>query len=179
MFYAQPGQLGIQIPFELAGSNSAQVTVDVLGQTSTSRTIFLGQAAPGIFTLNQQGTGQAAILIANSDILAAPAGSIPGRNARPARRGEIVTIFLTGLGITAPALDTGAASAGNQTATAATVMIDGLPALVNFSGTAPGFVGLNQVNVTIPEGARLADNVQVVVMLGTSVSNTVSIATGP
>jgi len=179
MFYAQPGQLGIQIPFELAGSNSAQVTVDVLGQSSEPRTIFLGQAAPGIFTLNQQGTGQAAILIANSEILAAPEGSVPGRNARPARRGEIVTIFLTGLGTTSPALETGAASTGNQTATAATVTIDGLPAVVNFSGTAPGFVGLNQINVTIPEGVRLADDVQVVVTLGTSVSNTVLIATGP
>lgn len=179
MFYAQPGQLGIQIPFELAGSNSAQVTVNVLGQTSEPRTIFLGPAAPGIFTLNQQGTGQAAILIANSDFLAAPAGSIPGRNARPARRGEIVTIFLTGLGLTSPALDTGAPSAGNQTQTAATVTIDGLPAAVNFSGTAPGFVGLNQINVTIPEGARLANDVQVIVTSGTRVSNTVSIATGP
>jgi hypothetical protein len=95
MFYAQPGQLGIQIPFELAGSNSAQLTVDVLGQTSEPRTIFLGPASPGVFTLNQQGTGQGAILIANSDILVAPAGSIPGRTSRPARRGEIITIFLT------------------------------------------------------------------------------------
>ncbi|MDA0204709.1 MAG: hypothetical protein O2795_05095 [Acidobacteria bacterium] len=179
MFYAQPGQLGIQIPFELAGSNSAQVTVDVLGQTSEPRTIFLGQAAPGIFTVNQQGTGQGAILIANSNILVAPEGSIPGRDARPARRGEIVTIFLTGLGVTSPALETGAPSGGNQTATAATVTIDGLPAVVNFSGTAPGFVGLNQINVTIPEGARLADDVEVVVTLGTSFSNTVLIATGP
>jgi len=178
MFYAQPGQLGIQIPFELAGANSAQVVVDVLGQTSTPRTIFLGPAAPGIFTVNQQGTGQGAILIANSDILVAPAGSIPQRTSRPARRGEIVTIFLTGLGVTSPALDTGAPSAGNPTAVAATVTIDGLPAEVSFSGTAPGFVGLNQVNVTIPEGARIAEDVQVVVTLDTSVSNTVLIATG-
>lgn len=178
MFYAQPGQLGIQIPFELAGTNSAQVTVDVLGQTSEPRTIFLGPAAPGIFTVNQQGTGQAAILIANSDILAAPEGSIPGRNARPARRGEIVTIFLTGLGTTSPALETGAPSVGNQTTTAATVTIDGLPAVVGFSGTAPGFVGLNQINVTIPEGVRLANDVPVVVTVGTRVSGTVQIATG-
>jgi uncharacterized protein (TIGR03437 family) len=178
MFYAQPGQLGIQIPFELAGANSAQVVVDVLGQTSTPRTIFLGPAAPGIFTLNQAGTGQGAILIANSDILAAPADSVPGRNARPARRGEIVTMFLTGLGVTSPALDTGAPSAGNPTAVAATVTIDGLPAAVGFSGTAPGFVGLNQINFTIPEGVRLGNDIPVVVTSGTSVSNTVLMATG-
>jgi uncharacterized protein (TIGR03437 family) len=177
MFYAQPGQLGIQIPFELAGANSAQVIVDVMGQTSTPRTIFLGPTAPGIFTLNQAGTGQAAILIANSDILAAPANSVPGRNARPAHRDEIVTVFLTGLGVTSPPLDTGAPSAGNPTAVPATVTIDGLPAEVSFSGTAPGFVGLNQINVKIPQGVRIADDVQVVVTQGTSISNTVVMAT--
>lgn len=176
MFYAQPGQLGIQIPFELAGSNSAQVTVDVLGQASEPRTIFLGPAAPGIFAVNQQGTGQGAILIANSDILAAPADSIPGQTSRPARRGEIVTIFLTGLGVTSPALETGAPSAGNPTLVAATVTIDGLPADVGFSGTAPGFAGLNQINVTVPQGARIANDVAVVVTQSSSVSNTVTMA---
>lgn len=176
IFYATPGQLGIQIPFELAGSTTANVVVTVADQSSTPRTIFLETAAPGVFTLNQAGTGQGAILIANSDIIAAPANSVPGRTTRPARRGEIVTIFGTGLGAVSPALATGAPSTGNTTATAATVTIDGMPAVVNFSGTAPGFVGLNQINVTVPANARIANDVAVVVTLGGKVGNTVTMA---
>jgi uncharacterized protein (TIGR03437 family) len=193
LFYATPTQLGIQIPFELAGANSADVVVTVLGQSSTPRTVFLDAAAPGIFTLNQAGTGTGAILIAISDvpgvaILAAPAGSVEGEGvtSRPARRGEFVTIYATGLGVTSPTpmpLGTGAPSAGEETALKATVTIDGLPAAVSFSGTAPGFVGLNQINVAVPEDSRVADDVSVVVMLetpfGAKVSNTVTMAVGP
>ncbi|MSO19217.1 MAG: hypothetical protein EXQ56_01950 [Acidobacteria bacterium] len=176
IFYATPGQLGIQIPFELAGSATANVTVTVAGQSSTPRTVFIDTAAPGIFSLSQTGSGPGAILIANSNILAVATGSVPGRTTRPARRGEIVTIFLTGLGVTSPALATGSPSTGNPTATPATVTIDALPATVLFSGTAPGFVGLNQINVTVPTAARIANDVPVVVTLGTKISNTVTMA---
>jgi uncharacterized protein (TIGR03437 family) len=186
LFYARPGQLGIQIPFELAGSSSADIVVTVLGQTSTPRTVFLDVAAPGIFTLNQAGTGPGAIVIVTDDIpplLAVATGSVEGAPSRPARRGEFVTIYATGLGVTSPTpmpLATGAPSAGEETALKATVTIDGLQAAVSFSGTAPGFVGLNQINVVVPEGSRAADDVSVVVALetmqGTKVSNTVTMA---
>jgi uncharacterized protein (TIGR03437 family) len=156
--------------------------------------VFLDAAAPGIFALNQAGTGPGAILIAISDVpgvatLAAPAGSVEGDGvtSRPARRGEFVTIYATGLGLTtsptAPPLATGAPSAGEETAIKATVTIDGLEAAVSFSGTAPGFVGLNQINVAVPQDSRVADDVPVVVTLETpseiKVSNTVTMAVGP
>jgi uncharacterized protein (TIGR03437 family) len=176
MFFSSPGQLAVQVPYEMAGKTTASVVVTVDGQASTPRTVFIDAAAPGIFTTNQQGSGQGAVLIANSDILAAPTGSIAGRNTRPARRGEIVTVFLTGLGVTSPALGTGVPSGGQTTATAATVTIDGLPAQVLFSGTAPGFVGLNQINVTVPATATIGNSVPVVVTLGGKVGNTVTMA---
>ena len=176
MFFASPGQLAIQIPYEVAGQATASVVVTVDGQSSTPRTVFIDTAAPGIFSLSQTGNGPGAILIANSDTLAVATGSVPGRTTRPARRGEIVTIFLTGLGVTSPALATGSPSTGNPTATPATVTIDGLPATVLFSGTAPGFVGLNQINVTVPTAARIANAVAVVVTLNGKISNTVTMA---
>jgi uncharacterized protein (TIGR03437 family) len=176
MFFSSPGQLAIQIPYEVAGQTTATVVVRVNGQSSEPRTIFLDAAAPGIFALNQAGTGPGAILIANSDILAVAAGSVPGRTTRPARRGEIVTIFLTGLGTTSPALGTGVPSTGQPTATGATVRIDDLDSPVLFTGTAPGFVGLNQINVTVPTAARIGNDIPVVVSLGGKISNTVTMA---
>ena len=73
----------------------------------------------------------------------------------------------------------GAPSVGNQTVTAATVAIDGAQAAVDFSGAAPGFVGLNQVNLRIPSGTRTAPNIPVVLTIGGKQSNAVTIPVGP
>ena len=136
-----------------------------------SRTIFLDALAPGIFTLNSQGTGAAAVL--HED------GVTPVNAQSPARSGEIVVFYATGLGAVTPPLATGAPSTGNRTVAAATVNIDGIPGEVQFSGAAPGFVGLNQVNVRIPPSTRSAPNIPVVLSIGGKQSNPVTIAVGP
>jgi uncharacterized protein (TIGR03437 family) len=179
VFYSFPGQVGVQIPFEVEGQDTALVEVTVAGQTSEPRSVFLASAAPGIFTLNQAGTGQGAVLIANSDELAAPAGSIPGRNSRPARRGETISIFCTGLGTVNPVLATGQPAEASQTPVPATVRIDGLEAAVSYSGTAPGFVGLYQINAVVPAQVAVGDNVPLVVSIGGKQSNMATIAVGP
>ena len=53
-----------------------------------------------------------------------------------------------------PPLGTGAPSSGNQITSKASMTIDGLPADIQFAGVAPGFVGLNQINVVVPRLAR-------------------------
>jgi uncharacterized protein (TIGR03437 family) len=78
-----------------------------------------------------------------------------------------------------PPLETGAPAGASQTPTTATVTIDGLSANVLYSGTAPGFVGLYQVDTTVPAGTRIADDVEVVIALGEKQSNPATIAVGP
>jgi uncharacterized protein (TIGR03437 family) len=175
IFYSTPGQLGIQIPVDLTGS-SASVQVSVGGETSTAQNIPIAPAAPGLFSTDQSGHGQGAILIANTNTLAAPTGSIPGRVSRPAKPGEFITIFCTGLGALTPALATGEKGTNNTTANQPSVTIDGNSAMVEFSGIAPGFVGLYQVNVQVPAGTRTAGDIPVVVTIGGIASNTVTIA---
>ncbi len=167
MFYSTAGQLGIQIPFEMTGLTSATIQVTVGGQTSPPRTIFLDAFAPGIFTLSQDGRGAVAAI--HQD------GVTPVTAQNPARPGEVVVIFGTGLGALNPPLATGARSSGNRTASTPTVTIDGLPGEVQFSGAAPGFVGLNQVNVRIPPNTRSAPNIPVVLSIGGRQSNSVTI----
>ena len=57
-----------------------------------------------------------------------------------------------------------------------TVTIGGVSATVSFSGLAPGFVGLYQVNVTVPDNAPMGDAVPVILNIGGATSNTVTIA---
>jgi uncharacterized protein (TIGR03437 family) len=175
IFYSTPSQLGVQIPTELAAGN-ATVEVVTGGQTSAAKTITIAANAPGIFSVNQSGTGQGAVLIANTDTLVAPVGSISGRDARPAKVGDFITIFCTGLGAVSPALASGVPAASNTTTIPPGVTIDGLSALVQFSGMAPGFVGLNQVNVQVPPGTRAGDAIPVALTIGGKQSNTVTIA---
>ena len=138
MFYSTPGQVGVQIPMELAGATSAMMEVTVAGQTSEPRLIFLDSVSPGIFTLSQDGKGAGAIL--HED------GVTPVTAENPAQPGEVIVIFCAGLGELNPPLATGMPAGLHNTVAVPTVTIDGIPADVQFSGAAPGFVGLNQVN---------------------------------
>jgi uncharacterized protein (TIGR03437 family) len=166
-----PGQLGIQIPFELAGQTTATIRVSVSGEASTTRTIFLDTAAPGIFTLSQDGKGPGVIFHEDGTSLVT--------SSNPARPGEVVVMYGTGLGLLTPALATGALSNGNATTLSATVALDGVAAEVEFSGAAPGFAGLNQVNFRVPLGTRSASDIPVVLRIGGKTSNTVTIAVAP
>jgi uncharacterized protein (TIGR03437 family) len=83
------------------------------------------------------------------------------------------------LGASNPPVSTGQAGATatplNQTVVTPTVTINGVAANVGFSGIAPGFVGLYQLNVTIPQGTP-SGLTNVKVIAGGATSNTVQIA---
>jgi len=182
IFSSFQSQLNVQVPFELTGSSTASVRVTSGGQTSSPRTVPLGPSSPGIFAVNNQGTGQGAIQIANTVIFAAPENSIPGVEARPANRGDFLTIFCTGLGDVTNRPASGVAASGNPLSTTTAtpqVTIGGIPATVNFAGLSPGFVGLYQVNAEVPAGAPSGGSVQVKLSIGGVESNMVTIAVGP
>ena len=92
---------------------------------------------------------------------------------------EVVVFFATGLGALIPALGTGEPSVGNQTLATPTITIDGVQAVVEFSGAAPGYVGLYQANVRVPASTRTADDIPVVLTIGGKQSNTVTIPVVP
>ena len=181
IFSAFPQQLNVEIPQELAAAASATVQVTVNGQTSAPQTVLLGSFSPGIFTIPPGGTGQGAILIANSSppTFAAPAGSISGAAARPANIGEIISIFCTGLGSVMNPPATGGPAPSNppsSTVTVPQVTIGGIPAMVSFSGLAPTFVGLYQVNAQVPGGAPSGSAVPLALSINGVPSNTVTVA---
>jgi uncharacterized protein (TIGR03437 family) len=105
----------------------------------------------------------------------------------PALPGDPIQIYVTGLGRATVngnpfgnALRTGdvAPASGNplyQTVETPRVTIGGIEATVVFSGVAPGFAGLYQVNVIIPPGVAVGDDVPVTIEIG-GVSDTATIA---
>ncbi|MBI2819728.1 MAG: SBBP repeat-containing protein [Acidobacteria bacterium] len=171
LFYSTPSQLGIQIPFELAGQTSATIIVTVGGQSSVPRTINLDVAAPGIFTLSQNGAGTAAALHEDGVRL------VTAEN--PARPNEVVTFFATGFGALTPPLATGAPATENRTLLPTSVYMDGIPCFVVFSRAVPGFVGLYEIGASVPLNIRTDPAIPVDLRISDKQSNMVTIPTGP
>ncbi len=169
LFYTSPGQVNAQVPFEMAPGSTSTLTVTVEGTTSTSVDLPLVQFSPGLFSVAQDGRGPGAILHANGQPVSA---------ASPAAPGETVMLFGTGLGPVDNPPETGKPALANplsRTTTTPQVWLNNLPAPVRFSGLAPDFVGLYQVNVEVPSGLAPGEY-SVVLNIGGVSSNTVTIA---
>jgi uncharacterized protein (TIGR03437 family) len=170
ILYTSSNQISVIAPFELAGRVSTRVQVEYRGQRSRELELRVTDATPGIFTLNQSGSGQGAVLNQN--------GSVNGP-ANPERRGNVVVIYGTGLGAVFPSVGTGAlAGTASTTTLPVRVRIGGIEARVLYSGAAPGLVGgAYQVNAVIPETVAPGSAVPVSIEAGSGLSQpTVTIA---
>jgi len=182
LLFVSPAQINFQCP-DMADGGHAQFTVEAGGLSSPPVDVSAG-IVPGIFSLNASGSGQGAIIIANSDIIAMPATA--GIPSRPVRRSEYISIYATGLGGVLNAPPPGApAPAGTACVLEAAprVTIGAADARVTYAGLAPGFVGLYQVDVQVPASAPLGDAVPVSMVVTDRsgvphASNTVTIAVG-
>ncbi|MCU1328623.1 MAG: hypothetical protein JWN34_3993 [Bryobacterales bacterium] len=171
MYFASPGQANVQIPWELAGQAQAQMTATVNGTSSAARSFVIAPFAPGIFTVDQSGTGQGTVLVSATAQLASA--------ATPATRGNYVSIYCTGLGAVSNRPASGAPAASvplSFSSSQPTVTIGGSAATVSYSGLAPTLVGLYQINALVPTGITAGNNVPLSIRIGGIDSNTVTIA---
>ena len=170
LFYSSTGQINAQLPFELQPNSRPQLIVKGADFVTVPETITVATARPGIFATNQQGTGQGVVM---------DAGNVLVDSANPARAGDVVVIYCTGLGATNPAARSGEAAPTDPLARAVTpveVLIGGQPAVVHYAGLTPGFVGLYQVNVQIPAGITPGSASSLVLYQDGVPSNTVTLA---
>jgi uncharacterized protein (TIGR03437 family) len=159
-------QINFQVPWEVASGPTANIFVTNNGTPSATLSVPVLVAQPGIINYAAAGGNFGVILHANFQL---------ADTAHPAVAGETLLIYCTGLGaVTSPPPD-GAAANGQSTVTKATVTIGGANAAVSFSGLAPGFVGLYQVNAVVPVGLA-SGNQPVVITMGRSSSNSVLLA---
>jgi uncharacterized protein (TIGR03437 family) len=147
VYAVSPGQVSALVPFSATGETATFVLTNN-GVRSNPVDVPLRASAPGIFTIPRNGLGEGAILD--------PAFQVISTNNR-ARRGSFVQIFLTGLGVTTPAVADGAAAPSNPlsvTPGPVSVLIGGTMAEnVIYKGLAPTLAGLYQINVQIPANA--------------------------
>lgn len=151
LFFVSPNQINLQVPGGVTvGNANIQVFNSGIAAAVGTGVASVAEAAPGILTTDLSGKNQAIAL--NSDL--SPNSDFdksPG--ARPEASGKVVVIYATGIGNTNPLVADGVAAPGGPLAIATgttSVSIGGIAAEVQFSGLAPGFVGLWQINAVIP-----------------------------
>jgi uncharacterized protein (TIGR03437 family) len=177
-FATSPSQANIQIPWELQGETAARLTAVTANRTVATFDVPLAQFAPAIFSVNQRGSGQGIVTIANSNTLAAAPGSVEGLTTRAAKRGDFVTIYCVGLGTVNNPPATGAATrdASSTTRSPVSVLLNGTSITPAFAGLSPGSVGLFQVNLQVPESAPSGNAVTLALQVGGAISNIITLA---
>jgi trimeric autotransporter adhesin len=170
LVYASSGQMNVQIPFDTPVNTQYQLTVTRDGNISVPQSLVVAAAQPGVFATNQAGSGQGVILKADGVTIAQP--------ATPAKVGEALTIYCTGLGAVSPSVASGVpapTSPLSRTVNPVTVTIGGQTAMVLFAGLTPGSAGLYQVNAVVPAGVS-GDTVPVVMSVSGQTSPMVTIS---
>jgi uncharacterized protein (TIGR03437 family) len=184
IYYMGPAQVNFQVPSNapLGTARIAVRTADT-GELVAGVSLLVSSAAPGIFTVNQTGTGQAAVVNQDNTMNSA---------ANPAAAGSTIVIYGTGQGQVSPAVTDGTvaplaplSSTVAVPTSSGTTCLNNQPSMcvaigsagfgeVKYSGLAPGYIGLWQINVVVPQGVR--GTVPVRVIINGTPSNTVTVA---
>jgi minor extracellular serine protease Vpr len=169
--FVSDGQINVQIPWELAGADSAIMKVTLSnsasrsvrndnGRLATFRTqtitVPIGPHSPAFFEYREAASGRTLAAAIDEQYRVITSGN-------PARPGKIVQFFMNGLGGVIDGSRPASGEISPPTPLARTTMnpevsIGGMPARVEFSGLAPLNVGLYQVNCVLPAG--LASGIQ-------------------
>ena len=171
LFFVSAGQINAQVPWGVPAGTSS-ITVSALGGSSVPANFTIQDSAPGLFSQTSDGRGPGAVLnyVPEQKVYAI---NTPGATINPS---GIVTIYGTGFGrVSSPPADGTALSAAVSTIVTPVVTIGGRQASVQYSGLAPNYVGLYQINAVIPTGTPEGCYLPVTVAFGSNVSNTVTI----
>ncbi len=166
------GFISAQMPFGIPSSGNVNVAVTINNLTSDPKPIPVVPSAPGIFTYPADGQSNAILVFLDTDgvfkIAAPPSAAVSQvypHNAIPRGYGtgktDVAFLYATGLGVMTPPVPDGAggADAAHFANSQPTVLVGGLTAQVLYAGQAPGYPGVNQVNLVIPPNAPTGDKV--------------------
>jgi len=151
MLYASPTQINFQVPIGTpVGTTEVQAVQASTGQILTSSLVSIQATSPALFSADATGSGQ--VLALNA------ADSSVNSAKNPVKAGQFISLFGTGQGFVNGAPPDGTpATVATPTAETPQVYINGPlfldPGDVEYSGLAPNYVGLWQVNAKVPANA--------------------------
>jgi uncharacterized protein (TIGR03437 family) len=153
VLYASPNQINVLAPASLRpGRTSLRVVRQGLAGPPVE--LEVKAAAPGLFLWN----GWALSTRADGSVV---------EPQRPASPGEVVVLYATGLGQTDPKQEYGRLASGAAPVppeTGLEVILGGAPVdrkRILYAGATPGFAGLYQINLLLPEGVAPDPEVRV------------------
>lgn len=149
LYYVSPGQINFVVPAD----GGPEIRVRRGDDASPAFSAIVVERAPGVFTLDSAPAGPAAAVHPDGTVVSV---------SRPARPGDILQLFGTGIGFGVPLPE-------------ATVRLGEVPAEVRYAGAAPGLPGMTQVNFRVPENAPAGDRVPLVFQLGGAGSNSATL----
>ena len=168
VIYASNCQINAVVPFELSSQAATFVTVQTDGAALGPVKLPVVSAAPGVFTLNGTGAGQAAVL--NQD------GSV-NSVSNPAARGSYIAVYMTGAGALYPAVADGSAGPAFPPFPAPFNSMRSSIGNVVFAGQAPDLIaGATQLNIRIDPSTATGGAVPLIIYAGGYNSPAVTIA---
>lgn len=176
LFYSSDGQINFQMPFEVpAGEARVQVVRD--GTPGNTVTVEVAGKSPRILTF----LGNYAIAVNTDQTFAVP--TTAGLDSHPAHPGDTLVMYAIGFGSTVPSVPTGDAASSeplSYVVPTPSIRLGGgflpLQIIPGFVGMTPNFVGLYQINFTIPANAPRGDHVSLVIEGPGYATNQVEIA---
>ena len=149
--YISPNQINALLPSDTP-TGAQQLLIAGTGGT-VPYSLTVNPVQPGFLApLNFKiGAVQYAVAVFPDGAFALPIGAIPGVNSRPAKPGDIITLYGIGFGPVTPSIPAGQlAQQLNMLAMPLLVNLGGIPATLSYDGLAPGYTGLYQINLIVP-----------------------------
>ncbi|MBA3976139.1 MAG: hypothetical protein C0504_18180 [Candidatus Solibacter sp.] len=134
-------------------ASGGTLVVSRAGADSTPVAVQTAPHAPGIFTLDATPGGPAAATHADGLVVSPD---------KPARSGQTIRLYLTGL--------------GSQQQILPELRVGNAPAQFTYSGPAPGIPGLDQIDFVVPEAVPPGPAVPLTVSVSSAVSNAATLA---
>jgi len=163
LLYTSATQINAQVPFEVSGQ--ASTVLHTAGGMSSTYYAQVQPTAPAVFQLKLNGlTGTVpAIVRTHNNELATL--------SNPLHKGDIILVYATGIGAVGPSVADGSAGSSSPlsyAATGAEVTLGGVAAPVYFTGLAPGFVGVYQMNIGVPGNVPQGMQIPLTIKVGSA-----------